>query len=131
MNKSLGNFYTLRDILVKNYHPITMRYLLLAGHYRQKLNFTFKGLGSAKNSPERIKEFINKLENQNTKCKMTIQSLKLIKNLIFKTEKGFEKAMDDDLNAPKVLAVIFDLIREINNFKEVDKNSTKEILNLF
>ncbi|MFH1233156.1 MAG: DALR domain-containing protein [Patescibacteria group bacterium] len=121
MSKSLGNFYTLRDILAKNYSSMAIRYLLLATHYRQKLNFTFKGLEGAKNSLERLKEFISKIENQISKTKTTIQNPKIIKNLIFKTKKDFENAMDDDLNISQTLAIIFNLVKEINIL--IDKNS--------
>jgi len=144
MSKSLGNFYTLRDILAKKYQPMTIRYLLLATHYRQKLNFTFKGLETAENSLKRLKEFIERVKSQESKVKITlneplrgsrnqaIEDTKKIKNLISETEKNFEKAMDDDLNISKALAEIFSLIKEINKIEieKVGEKERKEILNL-
>ena len=58
MAKSFGNYYTLRDLLNKGYHPIAIRYLLLATHYRQQLNFTFDGLEAAKNALQRLYDFV-------------------------------------------------------------------------
>ncbi|MEK6808976.1 MAG: cysteine--tRNA ligase, partial [Nanoarchaeota archaeon] len=63
MSKSLGNFYTLRDLLNKGYNPIGIRYLLLSTHYRQQLNFTEESLQGAENSVQRINDFILKLRN--------------------------------------------------------------------
>jgi cysteinyl-tRNA synthetase len=114
MAKSLGNFYTLRDLLNKNYSPRAIRYLLLSTHYRQKLNFTFKGLEAAEGALERLDEFILNLKYQTSNIKTLFRRTKLIKDLISKTKSNFEKAMDDDLNVPKALAAIFNLIRKIN-----------------
>ncbi len=104
MSKSLGNFYTLRDFLKKNYDAKAIRYVLLATHYRQQLNLTFKELDAAKNSIKRLQEFISNLKKDNPK------TLKLINN----TKKDFENAMDDDLNISKALAIIFNFVKEVN-----------------
>lgn len=104
MSKSLGNFYTLRDLLNKDYDSKVIRYVLLATHYRQQLNFTFEELDVAKNSIQRLNDFINNLTKDNSK------TLKLVK----KAEKDFENAMGNDLNISKALAVIFNFIKEVN-----------------
>lgn len=122
MSKSLGNFYTLRDVLAKNHQPMAIRYLLLATHYRQQLNFTFQGLESTKNALERLYEFVDKIKNSKknyTRDKQKLNS-ELINNLILKTKKNFEEAMDDDLNISEALAAIFNLVKAINIF--IDKN---------
>ncbi|MEM7825323.1 MAG: cysteine--tRNA ligase, partial [Candidatus Aenigmatarchaeota archaeon] len=62
MSKSLGNFYTLRDLIGKGYNPISIRYLLLSTHYKQQLNFTFESLESAKNTVESLFNFLLKLK---------------------------------------------------------------------
>jgi cysteinyl-tRNA synthetase len=122
MSKSLGNFYTLRDLLNKGYGPRAIRYVLLSTHYREKLNFTFTGLEAAKNGIERLDNFMFNLkhiqENKDNKKIMT---------LIKKVENNFEKAMDDDLNIANALAVIFDFIRDVNK-EEISKKNAKEII---
>jgi len=128
MSKSLGNFYTLRDLLKKGYTWRALRYFLLSSHYRQKTNLTFGALKSAEKAIERIKTFIEKISHGISKNKT--QNLKLIKSLILKTKKNFEEAMDDDLNTSKALSVIFNLIKEVNKIKEIDGKTTKQILNL-
>ena len=65
MSKSLGNFYTLRDLLDMGYQPETIRYLLASVPYRKKLNFTFEGLKAAGKSIERIREFELRLASTN------------------------------------------------------------------
>src|SRR5262249_39063237 len=62
MSKSLGNFYTLRDLLKRGYNGKTIRFMLLHTHYRTQLNFTFQGLDAAKSSLSRINDFILRLE---------------------------------------------------------------------
>jgi len=63
MSKSLGNFYTLRNLLNKGHDPNAIRYLLLSSHYRQQLNFTEQGIKAAKNSIDRLNDFMVKLKN--------------------------------------------------------------------
>lgn len=109
MSKSLGNFYTLRDILDKGYHPMAIRYLLMSTHYRQQLNFTFKGLEAARNSLQRIWDFMKKLDEVNGKG-----DSELVDKAINKARNDFETAMNDDLEMSNALAVVFEFIKEIN-----------------
>ncbi|MBW2975629.1 cysteine--tRNA ligase [Candidatus Woesearchaeota archaeon] len=120
MSKSLGNFYTLRDLLDKGYDPIVIRYLLLSVHYRQKLNFTFEGLEAAKSSIERLNNFIFFLRNTDSK-----ESISNIDELIREAKSAFELKMDDDLNISEALAVIFDFIRDINKLSLSKKDASK------
>jgi len=129
MSKSLGNFYTLRDLLKMGYTWRAIRYFLISSHYRQKTNLTFKALKSAEKAIERIKIFLEKI-NRRQKIKTPPQNLKLIKNLLSKAQKYFEEALDDNLNAPKALSAIFNLIKEANKIEEVDNKTAKQILNL-
>lgn len=126
MSKSLGNYYTLRDLLKKNYSWQVIRFFLLSTHYRTKINLTFKGLDGAEKSIERLKDFIKNLkllQNSNSQ-----KRFKEIKSLLNKVQKEFEKALDDDLKIPKALAVIFNFIKEINKIKELNKKMIQEIL---
>ncbi|MBI2143414.1 cysteine--tRNA ligase [Candidatus Woesearchaeota archaeon] len=118
MSKSLGNFYTLRDVLAKGFSPVAVRYLLLSTHYRQQLNFTFEGVDAAKASIDRLNELIRKLQEiKGSNGKKSV----LIKKEIGTAAANFEKAMDDDLNISEALAAAFELVKSINH--HIDSNS--------
>ena len=121
MSKSLGNYYTLRDILEKGYSGKAVRYALMATHYRQQLNFTFEGLGAAGNSLERYNDFISNLKDYSGG-----ESNGTASAIIEKAKNEFENALDDDLNISAALAAVFDLIREINRLKAENKLSAEE-----
>lgn len=127
MSKSLGNFFTLRDVLDRGYDPKTVRYLLLSSHYRQQLNFTFAELDAATKTVKNIFGFVQRLEEIKNG-----ESNKSLKKILEKTKKDFENAMDDDLNTNLALAAMFGLIKEVN--KMIDKNKfgasdAKSVLN--
>ncbi len=128
MSKSLGNFYTLRDVLAKGYPAVAVRYLLLSTHYRQQLNFTFEGVDAAMASVERLNELIRKLLDIKGGNKKSV----LIKKEIAAAKAAFEKAMDDDLNISEALAAVFEFVKNINQHIDngsVDKKSAAETLN--
>jgi len=109
MAKSLGNFYTLRDLIAKGYDPRAIRYLLMSTHYRQQLNFTFEGLEAAKNALDRLINFVYRLIDANGRgCG------EKIRGLMSDVQRCFEEAMDDDLNISVALAALFDFVREVN-----------------
>jgi len=115
MGRSLGNIYTLRDIMARGYDPKDLRYLLLSTHYRQQLNFTFEGLEAAKNAIERLVNFVYRLLQADGKgCGEEI------KLLMDRVKKDFEEAMGDDLNMGSALAALFDFVRDVN--KLLDEN---------
>jgi cysteinyl-tRNA synthetase len=121
MAKSYGNYYTLRDLLDKGYHPIAIRYLLLATHHRQQLNFTFDGLKAAKNALQRLYDFVDNLrlvkdEKDNPE----------VGQLLDKAKKDFEEALDDDLNTSEALGVIFTLVKDVNRLLEENKLSESD-----
>ena len=131
MSKSLGNFYTLRDLLAKGYDAKAIRYVLLSTHYRQQLNFTFESLESAKNSISRLVELKQKLEEYNPE-KGTPHN-KQVNALLKKARKGFEKAMDNDLGISEALAFIFEFARETNKMisvKSLSRKNVNDCLNL-
>ena len=128
MSKSLGNFYTLRDLLNKNYNPKAIRYLLLSVHYRQQLNFTEEAVKAAENTVQRLNDFIIKLKE----IKNNINN-KNINKIIQKTKNGFDKAMDDDLNISVALSRIFEFVKEINTLmmqNKIGKNNSKKTIDL-
>jgi cysteinyl-tRNA synthetase len=121
MAKSLGNYYTLQDLLDKGYNAKTVRYLLLSTHYRQQLNFTFEGLKAAENAVERLVIFLARLpETDETPAGEELE--KIMKQ----TKKDFEAALDDDLNITRALAVLFDFVREVNRMIDQGKVSREE-----
>jgi len=125
MSKSLGNFYTLRDIFDKGYSASAVRYLLLATHYRQLLNFTFKGLQGAENALQGFYDFLDKLGNMNGKKDVNVNKL------LEKAQKEFEKHLDDDLQISGALAALFDLMHEVNRLGELSKKDAQEVKEFF
>lgn len=127
MAKSLGNFYTLRDLVAKGYDPKAIRYLLLSTHYRQQLNFTLEGLDASKAAIERLTNLTRRLSDANG------QTSQKTTQLLTKVTKTFGEAMDDDLNTSVALAALFEFAREINS--QIDQNQisrpqAKEIMDL-
>ena len=121
MAKSLGNFYTLRDLLAKGYDPKAVRYLLMSTHYRQQLNFTFEGLEAAKNALDRLVNFVRRLmDADGSGCEEKIGAL------ISEVQRRFEEAMDDDLNISVALAALFDFVREVNKLLDDNMLSKEE-----
>lgn len=128
MSKSLGNFYTLRDLLGKGHNPKAIRYLLLSANYRVQLNFTEEAVKAAENAVQRLNDFMIKLKEIKNDYKN-----KNILKLINKTKNEFQKAMDDDLNISAALSHIFEFVKEINTLmmeNKVGKNNASEIINL-
>lgn len=128
MAKSLGNFYTLRDLLAKGYDAKAIRYLLMSTHYRQQLNFTFEGLEAAENAVDRLTNFVYRLMDADGKG-----SGEKIKELMGDAQKRFEEAMDDDLNISVALAALFDFVREANklvNDNMLSKDGAEEVCQL-
>jgi cysteinyl-tRNA synthetase len=121
MAKRLGNFYTLRDLLLKGCDPLAIRYLLLSTHYRQQFNFTFEGLTAAKSAIERLANFQRRLQDANGKG-----SGMAITQLMGTVERCFGDAMDDDLNVSVALASLFDFAREVNNLLDANELSRAE-----
>lgn len=120
MSKSLGNFFTLRDLMEKGYTGREIRYVLMGAHYRKQLNFTFDALAQAKSSLRYFDElFIRLKEVANDSAK------NLDEELFVGFENDFEKAVSDDLNIAGALAVIFKMGSEAN--KLLDSNSLSKV----
>ncbi|MDX9688793.1 cysteine--tRNA ligase [Halopseudomonas formosensis] len=104
MSKSLGNFFTIRDVL-EQYHPEVVRYLLVASHYRSPINYSEDNLKEAKGALERLYRAIKGLPQ-------------VPANGGEEFVERFGKAMDDDFNTPEACAVLFDMAREVNRLKD-------------
>lgn len=131
MSKSKKNFYILSDIKEKGFDAMTLRLLLLSSHYRSNLNFTWNGIGQAKANLQKISDFVLNLEI------MAAQNLDIeisAKIPLDEFQKRFENAMDDDLNTPLALSVLYELINETNKITSAQRLPSKkarEILSLW
>ncbi|SJN55963.1 Cysteine--tRNA ligase [Vibrio ruber DSM 16370] len=108
MSKSLGNFFTIRDVLA-HYDPETVRYFLMSGHYRSQLNYSEENLNQARSALERFYTALRGLD----------LSVKASGGEEFVTR--FEAAMNDDFNTPEAYSVLFDMAREINRLKQEEQ----------
>jgi cysteinyl-tRNA synthetase len=111
MSKSLGNFYTLRDLLGKGYAPESIRYLLTTTPYRKQLNFTLDGLKAAAASIERLRNFQYRLDNESFGEGLS-EPLEARQEA---ASKKFNEGLDDDLNTAEAAAAVFEYIREANS----------------
>jgi len=110
MSKSLGNFYTLRDLVLMGHKPSSLRFLLASVPYRKQLNFTFDGLTQAATSVERLRNFKLRLETS----QWPEGSNEAMAALARQTGTSMTAAMDDDLNTAQALGAVFDLVRDAN-----------------
>ncbi|CAM3581906.1 cysteine--tRNA ligase [Pseudoalteromonas maricaloris] len=113
MSKSLGNFFTVREVL-KAFDRETVRYFLINGHYRSQLNYSQENLEQARSSLERIYTALRGVE---------LVEVELKGNAYV---ERFETAMNDDFNTPEALPVIFELSKEVNRLKDSDAKAAGE-----
>ena len=123
MSKSVGNFFTLRDLLAKGYSARAIRFVLVSSHYRMPLNFTFEGLEAAKSSLNRIDSLLARLQSANAPhaCLPLDLSNKV---------HDFEEALKDDLNMPLGFSHLFEMIRMINTYIDENPINHKEATRL-
>jgi cysteinyl-tRNA synthetase len=133
MSKSLGNFFTLRDLILKGHKPSSIRFLLASVPYRNQLNFTFDGLKQAAVSVERLRNFQSRLEAGKFPQGTTEQMAELSRD----TLERFWAGMEDDLNTAQAQAAIFDMVRKANaaidagQFKRDDATLLLDVLQKF
>jgi len=121
MAKRFGNYYTLRDLLVKGYDPMAIRFLLLSTHYRQQFNFTLEGLEAAKSAVDRLQNFVRRLYDADG-----VGSNGQVARLNDEIETEFGAAMNDDLNVGVAVAKFFDFVREVNALLDANAVSRRE-----
>lgn len=127
MSKSLGNDFTLRDIINRGFNPLAIRYLLISVPYNKQLNFTFEGLKGAETTVERLQQFRRLVSEANTENGSNAE----VKAFVEKSLREFEEALDDDLNTSVALAAIHNLVREINTVlarSELKSDDRKAVL---
>jgi len=121
MSKSLGNFFTARDIIDKGWTGREIRYVLLSTHYRRQLNFTFDGLHAARCALQRLDDLREKLVNINNEGEAAPEIIEVVKL----AKERWINSLDDDLDISTALATLFDFVREANKFIESDKMNKK------
>jgi cysteinyl-tRNA synthetase len=133
MSKSLGNFFTLRDLFAKGYKPSALRFALASVPYRRQLNFTFDGLQQATSSVDRLRNFAARLKNE----KFQPGRQPTMTARIVKAADDYDAGLSDDLNAAQALAAVFDFVREANiamdkgEFRQGDVPAAQEFLTRF
>jgi len=121
MSKSLGNFFTLRELMDKGWSGREIRYVLINGNYRQPLNFTFDALDAARTSLARVDECMSALGDKAGGAEQGC-----IPEWATKQDLNFANAVNDDLNIPEAFAAMFTLIRETNSALQNDLLSGEE-----
>lgn len=135
MSKSLGNFFTIRDI-VKLFPYSVIRFFILSAHYRMPINFSDAQLKSAQSSLERISTCANNIKfvmNNVNKDKVDLEASKKLADAAKKAKEDFITSMDDDLNTADAITAIFNLVREANEAlaaQNVDEKSLKAALDI-
>ena len=122
MSKSLGNFFTIRDVIAK-YHPETVRFFLLSSHYRSQVNFSDKALDEAHNSLSRLYQALKAVEQCNDKALErgeTVNDQWINSAFASATGQAFIAAMNDDFNSSAAISVLFGLAKEINRAIKAD-----------
>ncbi|HHE45791.1 MAG TPA: cysteine--tRNA ligase [Candidatus Moranbacteria bacterium] len=126
MSKSKGNFYKIEDIWKRGFSSMDLRFFYLTSHYRSHLNFTWNSLKQAETNLQKIFRWIENLENIK-KNKKTVSTSKTKHSFSLKNyQEKFEQAMNDDLNTPLALSVLFELITKTNYLISQEKLSSQE-----
>ncbi len=109
MSKSLGNVYTVKDVLDRGHRASALRYLLMSAHYRKQLTFGWEGLEQAEAALTRLSDFLARLDRIDRQGGSDV-----VAGRLDQARADFRAAMTADLNVPKALSVLFDVVREMN-----------------
>jgi len=113
MSKSLGNVYNLGDIEAKGFNPLDFRYLIIGSHYRSKMNFTWNALEAAKNAREKLINFAQSISGEKSElCQIY--------------DKKFMSKINDDLNMPEALAIVWELVKDEKKSMAKKKGTLKK-----
>ncbi len=118
MSKSLGNIYTIEDIMKKGFDPLALRYFYFTAHYRSPQNFTWEALGSVQNTLDELRTILSNFKLQISNLKRTTISQEKLSEVDEYRQK-FDRALADDLNMPRALAVTWEVIK--SNIPSQDK----------
>jgi cysteinyl-tRNA synthetase len=123
MSKSLGNFYTLRDLVLKGHKPSSIRFLLASVPYRNQLNFTWDGLQQAAASVERLRNFRARL----TTSQFPEGASEAMTKLAQDASNNLRTGLDDDLNTAQAQGAIFDMVRAANAAIDAGQMKTNDV----
>ncbi|MDD6735588.1 MAG: class I tRNA ligase family protein, partial [Clostridiales bacterium] len=129
MSKSLGNFFTIRDI-TKKYKPEVIRFFMLSAHYRSPVNFSDELMQQAQSAMERVYNCINNLEFLASKAEERSENLaetELLSDIVT-AKKRFKDAMDDDLNTADAISAIFDIVSAANKNLSQKGDNSKSVI---
>ncbi|MHA1643711.1 MAG: cysteine--tRNA ligase [Candidatus Freyarchaeota archaeon] len=137
MSKSLGNFFTIREVLEK-YDGETLRFFLLSTHYRSQIDYSDKHLQEAKQALQRIRGAINKLKTLIKQCqaepKEPCEEERELMEQVRKSKQKFMDAMDDDFNTREAMPAIFELTRMVNSLdvsSRISRSTLEEALQTY
>ena len=126
MSKKLGNFYTVRDLVLMGHKPSSIRFLLMSVPYRKQLNFTFDGLTQAANSVERLRNFKLRLET----TQWLEGSNPKVAGMAAQASTEGTAALSDDLNTARALGAMFDLVRDVNAAADAGEVRKEDVVHL-
>lgn len=115
MSKSLGNFYTVDDVIKKGFYPLSLRYLYLTAHYRDPMNFTWESLEGAQNALIKLWKIVNELHNETGRTVLSNEKMDKLEDY----RNRFLESVNDDLNTPRALAVMWEALK--SNIPSPDK----------
>ena len=122
MSKSLGNTYTVPDVIARGYRPSAVRYLLLSAHYRKPLNFTWASLGQAEEALRRLTDFLSRVDGVSRPGVRPEVAAR-----VDAARTAFAAAMQDDLNTAAALGAIFELVRALNSAIDAGEIGTGDV----
>ena len=124
MSKSLGNFFTIREVMEK-FHPETIRFFILSSHYRSQVNFSDAALKEAHSGLTRVYQALKAAEavlESADELDGSVQASTEVVNEISGYSANFIKAMNDDFNTPQAISVLFSLAKEVNKLARETEN---------
>jgi len=122
MSKSLGNTYTIPDIVAKGYRPSAVRFLLLSSHYRKQLNFTWESLAGAEKGLQRLMALLTRLDDVKRPGAHAVVAAK-----VQAAREAFGAALRDDLNTAGALGSMFDLVTALNSAIDAGEFGTEDV----
>jgi len=115
MSKSLGNFFTLRDLVARGVDPISFRFAIQGNHYRKLYNFSFEGLRAARSTLDRIRTFRRRMEEEPGPAREGAPDVGIDpRERVERARDEFWQSLADDLNTPEALAALLTLVTDIN-----------------
>lgn len=115
MSKSLGNFYTIEDVVKKGFDPLALRYFYLTAHYKKQLNFTWEALSAAQTALNKLREIVTGLRSSSERNVLSSEKMEKVEEY----RKEFNDALSDDINTPQALSIVWEAVK--SNIPSQDK----------